>query len=410
MLALDLRRAQFPALAREYNGQPVAYFDGPGGTQVPTVVSAAVTDYLLYHNANTHWVYPTSVETDAAIEGARSAFADLFHARSAEEIVFGNNMTTVTFHLARALGRAWGPGDEVVVTELDHQANVAPWTAIARERGITVRTVRFDPATGELDLDDLARMVGPRTRLVAVGAASNALGTVNDVRTIVGLAHAAGALAFVDAVHFTPHAVVDVQAWGADFLACSAYKMYGTHVGILYGRRDLLATLDVPKLAPAPEAPPERLETGTQNHEGIVGAGAAVDFLASLAPTGKGERGTRRERLVAAMTMLHEEGQALVARLWSGLAALPAVRLYGPGPDRPRTATLSFSVGDMDSGDVARRLVERGLFLSDGDFYASTVVERLGMERRGLVRAGCSCYTSVSEVDRLIHGVAALCD
>jgi cysteine desulfurase family protein (TIGR01976 family) len=370
------------------------------------VVSAAVTDYLLHHNANTYWEFPTSAETDAMIAGARGAFADLFHARSPDEIVFGNNMTTVTFHLARALGRGWGPGDEVVVTELDHQANVAPWTAIARERGITVRTARFDPATGELDLDDLARLIGPRTRLVAVGGASNALGTVNDVTTVGRLAHAAGALVFVDAVHLAPHAVVDVQAWDSDFLACSAYKMYGTHVGILYGRRELLARADAPKLAPAPDTPPERLETGTQNHEGIAGAAAAVEFLASLAPAD----GTRRDRLVAAMTMLHQEGQELIGRLWNGLAAVPGVRLFGPGPDRQRTATLSFVVDGLDSGDVARQLAAEGIFASNGDFYATTVLARLGIGQSGLVRAGCACYTTVSEVNRLIHAVAGMCD
>jgi cysteine desulfurase family protein (TIGR01976 family) len=403
---LATRRALFPALAREHAGRPVAYFDGPGGTQVPMAVSAAVSDYLLHHNANTDWVYPTSVETDAMLAEARLAFRDLFHARSSDEIVFGNNMTTLTFHLSRALGRGWGAGDEVVVTDLDHQANVAPWTAIARERGITVRTAPFDPATGELDVEALARLIGPRTRLVAVGAASNALGTVNDVKTIVGLAHAAGALAFIDAVHFAPHAVIDVQAWGCDFLACSAYKMYGTHVGVLYGKRELLATLDVPKLLPASDAPPERLETGTQNHEGIVGAGAAVDFLASLAPAG----GSRRDRLVAAMTLLHDEGQVLVTRLWNGLAALPGVRLFGPQPNRPRTATLSFAVGQLESVEVAKHLAQDGVFVSNGDFYATTVIERLGMTAPGLVRAGCACYTTVSEVDRLIHSVAGLCD
>jgi cysteine desulfurase family protein (TIGR01976 family) len=367
-------------------------------------VAAAVRDYLLHHNANTDWVFPTSVETDAVIAGARGAFRDLFNARSADEVVFGNNMTTLAFHLARSLGRAWGAGDEVVVTELDHQANVAPWMAIARERGITVRTARFDPVTGELDLDDMARLVGPRTRLVAVGAASNALGTVNDVAAVVGLAHAAGALAFVDAVHFAPHAVIDVQAWDADFLACSAYKMYGTHVGILYGKRELLASLDVPKVVPASDAPPERVETGTQNHEGIAGAAAAVEFLASLAPGGA----SRRARLVAGMGMLRDEGQALVTRLWMGLAPLPGVRLYGPPPSRPRTATLSFTVDGVASRDVARALAAEGIFVSDGDFYASTVIERFG--GKGMVRAGCACYTTVSEIDRLIHSVARLCD
>jgi selenocysteine lyase/cysteine desulfurase len=239
---------------------------------------------------------------------------------------------------------------------------------------------------------------------VAVGAASNALGTVNDVAAVVSLAHAAGALAFVDAVHFAPHAVIDVQAWDADFLACSAYKMYGTHVGILYGKRELLASLDVPKVVPASDAPPERVETGTQNHEGIAGAAAAVEFLASLAPGGA----SRRARLVAGMGMLRDEGQALVTRLWMGLAPLPGVRLYGPPPSRPRTATLSFTVDGVASRDVARALAAEGIFVSDGDFYASTVIERFG--GKGMVRAGCACYTTVSEIDRLIHSVARLCD
>jgi cysteine desulfurase family protein (TIGR01976 family) len=406
---IDARRARFPALARQQAGRPVAYFDGPGGTQVPLDVANAVSDYLLHHNANTAWVFPTSVETDAMIASARSAFQDLFHARSSDEIVFGNNMTTLTFHLARALGRGWGPGDEVVVTELDHQANVAPWAAIAKERGITVRTAPFDPTTGELDLDDVARLITSRTRLVAVGAASNALGTVNDVNAIVDLAHDSGALAFIDAVHFAPHAMMDVQAWGCDFLACSAYKMYGPHLGVLFGKHELLFNIDVPKLVPAPDTPPDRLETGTQNHEGIAGALAAVNFLASIAPL-EGAHPSRRESLVATMTMLHEEGQALVTRLWDGLSALPGVRLYGPPPTRPRTATLSFSIDGIDSHDVAAQLAADGLFVSNGDFYASVAVARLGMGGPGVVRAGCACYTTVSEVDRLIQCVAALCD
>jgi cysteine desulfurase family protein (TIGR01976 family) len=401
------RRHHFPALARVEHGLPVAYFDGPGGTQVPTVVIEAVADYLAHHNANTHWSFPSSGETDRIIHEARSAFADLLHARSPSEIVFGNNMTTLTFHLARALGRGWGPDDEVVVTELDHQANVAPWTALARERGITVRTAPFDPESGELDLDDLARALGPRTRLVAVGAASNALGTVNDIPRIVGMAHAAGALAFVDAVHYAPHAPTDVRQWDCDFLACSAYKMYGPHVGVLYGREQLLATLDVPKLAPAPDSVPDRMETGTLNHEGIAGARAAVDFLASLSHV-KG--GTRRSQLVASMAMLHDEGQALVTRLWNGLAAIPGVRLFGPTPDRPRTSTLSFTVKGRETDEVVKHLVTRAIFASHGNFYASTAVARLPVGPSGLIRLGCACYTDVSEIDRVLTAVAELAD
>ena len=240
-------RSHFPALDRRHLGHPVAYFDGPGGTQVPRGVVQGMSDYLLHHNANTHWAYPTSIETDAIIDEARATLADFLNASPAE-IAFGQNMTSLTFHLARALGREWGPGDEVVVTELDHRANVDPWLALEKDRGITVRMARVDVATGMLDVDHLASLLGPRTRLVAVGAASNALGTVTDIARVTRLAHDAGALAFVDAVHFAPHNLVDVQAIGCDFLACSAYKFYGPHIGILYGKRALLERVDVPKL------------------------------------------------------------------------------------------------------------------------------------------------------------------
>ena len=395
-------REQFPALARCHNGQPVAYFDGPGGTQVPLAVGQAMTDYLYHHNANTDWAYPSSEETDAMIHAAREAAADLFNASPAE-VVFGANMTTLTFHVARALGRGWKAGDEVIVTDLDHQGNVAPWRAIERERGITIRVVPFDPATGELDLADFSRLLSPRTRLVAIGAASNALGTVNDVAAVARLARAAGALVFVDAVHYAPHAVIDVKAWDCDFLACSAYKFYGPHVGVLYGRRELLEALDVPKLDPAPNEAPERLETGTLNHEGIVGTHAAIEFLASL-----GRGATRRERLVDAMTMLDREGQRLVARLWRGLEQFPLVRLYGPPPGRPRTATLSFAYRHMLPRAVAERLAGSAIFASSGDFYASTVIARVGHAPEGLVRAGCACYTTEEEVDRFIAAVGRL--
>lgn len=395
-------RARFPALRRTHAGRPVAYFDGPGGTQVPAEVAAAMQEYLLHHNANTHWAFPTSEETDHQLAEARAALADYLGAGN-DEIAFGANMTTLTFHLARALGRGWGPGDEVIVTELDHHANVAPWQALARELGITLKWLTVDPATGELDLAQLERMLTPAVRLLAIGAASNALGTVTDVSRAVGLARAAGALSFVDAVHFAAHGKVDAAKIGCDFLACSSYKFYGPHLGILYGRRALVATLDLPKLMPAPDTPPERLETGTQNHEGIVGARAAVEFIASL-----GEGPDRRTRLDDAGRRLHATGQALVERLWEGLRALPGVRLYGPPPSRPRTPTLSFSVGAVPCERVARHLASRGIFASHGDFYATTVVERIGRAADGVVRAGCACYTTPDEVDRLVAAVAEL--
>ena len=392
-------RAYFPALARRHGGKPVAYFDGPGGTQVPREVVDAMADYLLHHNANTHWSYPTSAETDAAIAGARQALADFFNA-SPREVALGNNMTTLTFHVSRALGRKWGPSDEVVVTELDHQANVAPWHALAKERGVTIRTVPFDPKTGELVWGELERAVTAKTRLVAIGAASNALGTVSAVRDAARLAHAKGALCYVDAVHFAAHKVIDVKALECDFLACSPYKFYGPHTGVLYARAEVMQALDVPKLDPAPDTIPDRVETGTQNHEGIVGAGAAVEFLASLA-----SGATRRERLVRTMTALHTRGDTLLARLWDGLTAIPGVRCYGPPPGRPRTPTVSFVVAGVPSTTVAQSLAQDGVFASNGNFYATTVVERLGHSQDGLVRAGCASYTTEEEVDRLLDGV-----
>ena len=401
--SVEAIRARFPALTRRYEELPVAYFDGPGGTQVPDLVVDRMTDYLLHHNANTHWHFPTSLETDAALDGARRALADFLNA-SPKEIAFGNNMTTITFHVARALGREWGTGDEIVVTELDHHANVAPWRALARERGVTVRTVKMR-TEGQVDWEDFERVVGPKTRLVAMGAASNALGTFSDVARAAALVHAHGGLMFVDAVHYAPHTLVDVRALGCDLLACSAYKFYGPHVGVLYGVESLLARLDVPKLDPAPDTAPERLETGTQNHEGIVGAGAAVDFFASLA---EGDGLARRAALEASFAELHARGQALVTALYDGLRAISGVTVYGPAPDRPRTPTVSFVVKDRSSDEVARELVSRGLFLSNGDFYATTVVDRLGHAADGLVRAGCACYTTGEEVERLVQAVSVI--
>jgi cysteine desulfurase family protein (TIGR01976 family) len=396
-------RAHFPALVRREQGVPVAYFDGPGGTQVPTAVADAVRSYLLEHNANTHWAYPTSMETDTLLAEARSVFADFFNASPAD-VSFGNNMTTITFHVARALARGWQRGDEIVVTELDHHANVAPWHAAARDHGLVVRTVRLDPVTFRTDFDDLAHQLGPRTRLLAIGAASNALGTVTDVTRACAMAHEAGALAYVDAVHYAPHQLVDVKAIGCDFLACSSYKFYGPHVGVLYARHDLVQSLDVPKLDPAPEEAPEKLETGTQNHEGIVGAAEAVMYLGTLALGGA----SRRERLARTYAAFHARGDALLARLWEGLGAVQGVTLYGPEPGTPRTPTVVFTLHGHSTEEVARQLARRGVYASNGDFYAATVAERLGRGADGFVRAGAACYTTDEEVERLIEGVRTL--
>lgn len=396
-------RSHFPALERTHEGHAVAYFDGSGGTQVPRRVAEAMVDYLYHHNANTHWEYPTSAETDRALAEARRALADFLNA-APEEIAFGANMTTLTLHLSRALGRRFKSGDEIVVTELDHHANVDPWRGLARDLDLRVRTVKMITETGQLDWDDFKRALESGPKLVAIGAASNALGTISDVRAAVEAAHQAGALAFVDAVHYVPHALADVRAIGCDFLACSAYKFNGPHVGVLYGKQDLLQSLDFHRLLPAPDYAPETAESGTLNHEGIVGAGAAVDFLASLA----GDVGTRRERLAAAFGELHARGLALFEKLWAGLSDIEGVRLYGPSPGIPRTPTAAFTVAGVPSSEVARRLAALGLFVSHGDFYAQTVVERLGLPGEGLVRAGCAAYTTNEEVARLVAGVGAL--
>jgi cysteine desulfurase family protein (TIGR01976 family) len=393
-----------------HEGHAVAYFDGPGGTQVPRAVAEAMSDYLYHHNANTHWAYPTSAETDELLERSRESLADFLGATPGE-IVFGANATTLAFHVSRTLGRTFEAGDEVVVTELDHHANVAPWQALERERGVVLRVVRMKTETGELDWDDFESKINARTKLVAIGAASNALGTVNDLARAGKLVESVCAYMFVDAVHLAPHKLVDVRALRCDFLVCSAYKFYGPHVGALFCRRELLESLPFPKLIPAPDYAPEVAETGTQNHEGIVGAGAAVDFLASLSrgnPTAPLGVSARRERLRAAFDALHARGDELTKLLWEGLSEIEGVKLYGPGPERQRTPTVAFTVEGVTSTEVARRLASRGLFLSHGDFYAATVVERLELGEEGLVRAGCACYTSREEVERLVAGVGEI--
>ena len=407
-------RAQFPALEREHNGYPVAYLDAPGGTQTPRVVVDAVTDYLLNHNANTHWEYPTSHETDAMIESARHTFADFLNA-SANEIVFAANTTSMIYHLSRALGRTLGPGDEIVITELEHHANVAPWQALVSERGVTLNVAQMDPESGQLDWNDFERLVNQRTKVIAFGAGCNALGTVNDYRRAVQLAHSVGALALVDAVHYAPYFLCDVKEIDCDFLTCSAYKFYGPHISVFYGKKDLLESVDFPKLQPAPDTAPERVEVGTLSHEGIAGAAAAVDFYASLVgvriPTRRDSdriaalTPNRRELLHDAFAGLRAHSSPQVRVLWDSLARIDGVRLYGPPPDVERTPTVSFIVKNVASTEVARRLAERGLFVSHGDFYAQTVVDRLGLQPEGLVRVGCACYTSDDEVERLIEAV-----
>jgi cysteine desulfurase family protein (TIGR01976 family) len=398
-------RRDFPVFEREIGGRPIAFFDGPAGSQVPRQVAQAIAEYLTLHNANTQGQFATSIETDEIIADARRAMAD-FVGGAPDEIVFGANMTTLTFHLSRSLSRVWGPGDEVIVTALDHQANVAPWRRMAADAGMEVRVVPFDRETLQLDYEALEAMLSPRTRLLAIGAASNAVGTINDVPRAAEMARAAGALTFVDAVHYAPHRRIDVATLGCDFLACSSYKFFGPHAGVLWAKRELLDRFEPYKVPPAPNAAPDRWETGTQNHEGIAGIGAAVDWIASIAGEGALDRREALDRSFAAMEA-HES--ALFRCLEDGLRALPGVRFHGVARGHPRTPTAAFTVEGVSPEEVARRLGRAGVFAGDGDFYATTVCDTLGLsDSGGLVRAGVAPYTTEDDVRRLLDGVAEI--
>ena len=396
-------RARFPAFERVHGGHRAAFFDGPGGTQVPRSVGEAMTEYLFGHMANTHWSFPTSLETDRMLVTARETIADFVNGRP-DEIAFGQNMTSLTFHLARTFCRQWnGPDTEIVVTELDHGSNVAPWTSIAHERGITIRTVKMCPESGQLDWDDLKAALTPRVKLLAIHNASNVLGTITDVTRATQMARDVGAEVFVDAVHSAPHELVDVKAIGCDFLACSAYKFYGPHIGILWDKRELIEALDPPQLSTASRVSPERIQTGTQSHESIMGAAAAVNFIASLGRGGA----TRRHAIESAYEILEQRSKVLFAELWSGLSAIPGVTDYGPPPGMPRTPTVSFTVDRHRTAAVSAALGERGVFLSHGNFHGPAVARRL-KAYDGFVRAGCSCYTTAEEIERLVEGVRAV--
>ena len=400
-------RADVPALRRMEGGLPVAYFDGPGGTQVPAVVADTVRNHLLDHNANAGWGFPTSREATGATEAFRRAAADFLGGRP-DEVVFGPNMTTLTVRFAEALARRLEPGDEILVTRLDHRANVDPWRRVAAARDLVVRSVPFD-RHGVLDSDALASLLGPRTRLAAVTAAANAIGSVVQLPAVRELTRSAGALLYVDAVHAAPHLPVDVDAIGCDALVCSPYKFYGPHGGVLWIRSDLLAELDTPRLGPAPDTGPARWEIGTPSFEAMAGTTAAIDWLAGLA-TGRATSDGRRQRLGNALRGLHARGEALGRRLWEGLREIEGIRLFGPEPGMPRTPTVSFVLERVASDVVARRLAEEhAVFVSHGNFYAPDVLSDLDVrDATGLVRAGCACYTTVEEIDRLLSGVEAI--
>jgi cysteine desulfurase family protein (TIGR01976 family) len=407
---LDYVRGQFPALRRTVDGLPAAYLDGPGGTQVPRRVLEAVTDYLVNHNCNIHGVFATSEETDAIIEGSRGAMAD-FLGCDADEVSFGANMTTLTILLAQGIARTLKPGDEVLITELDHEGDRGPWQLLA-ERGIVIREAPVDLATCTIDWDGWQALLSEKTKLVAMGYASNATGTVNDVKRAAEAAHAVGALMFVDAVHFALHGSIDVRDIGCDFLACSAYKFFGPHIGCLYVRRDANDHVDPLKLRAQEDRAPYRFETGTLNHEGLAGAGEAVEFIADLGRHHADDPASvagRRDAVVAGMHAIEAYEQPLAARLIEGLGALPGVRVYGPPAGHPRTSTVSFTVAGAKSPDVARALGAKGLFVWDGDFYAVRLVEKLGLvDQGGLVRVGLAPYNTAGEVERVIAAVAEL--
>jgi cysteine desulfurase family protein (TIGR01976 family) len=407
---LDHVRGQFPALRRVVNGFPAAYLDGPGGTQVPQRVLDAVTDYLVNHNCNIHGVFATSEETDAIIEGSRHAMAD-FLGCDADEVSFGANMTTLTILLAQGIARTLKPGDEVLITELDHEGDRGPWQLLA-DRGIVVREAPVDLATCTIDWDGWQALLSEKTKLVAMGYASNATGTVNDVKRAAEAAHTVGALMFVDAVHFALHGSIDVRDIGCDFLVCSAYKFFGPHIGCLYVRRGANNHVEPLKLRAQEDDAPYRFETGTLNHEGIAGAGEAVEFIADLGRHHADDPARvagRRDAVVAGMHAIEAYEQPLAAHLIESFSALPGVRVYGPPAGHPRTSTVSFTVTGTKAPDVARALAAKGLFVWDGDFYAVRLVEKLGLgDQGGLVRVGLAPYNTGDEVERVIAAVTEL--
>ncbi len=414
--ALDIRwvRSQFPSLAQDVNGHPAAFLDGPGGTQVPQRVIDAISAYLGRDNSNTGGAYRTSRTTDAMLADARAAMADFLHC-GADEIVFGPNMTTLTFAIARAIGRDLGPGDEILVTRLDHDANVAPWLAL-EEKGVAIRWAEIHEDDCTLDLSDLASKINARTKLVAFGYASNAVGTLNPVAEIVRMAHAAGALTYVDAVHFGPHGLIDVASLDCDFLACSTYKFFGPHVGVLFGKRTHLSRLHPYKVRPLSDAIPNRWEWGMLNHEGIAGITACVEYLAELGRRARPQAGTRRAAIVAAFETIHRYEQGLMDRLITGLLQIPKLKIYGithSARFKQRCPTLAVrAIGQTANQTplaLSRKLGALGLFTKDGNYYALNLTERLGVENYGgFLRIGLVHYNTAEEVDLLLTTLPAL--
>ena len=408
MFDVEEVRGQFPALSEQFDGRPAVFFDNPGGTQTHESVIEAMVDYLTRRNSNTHGQFETSRRTDAVIEGAHGAAADLLGCE-ADEVIFGNNMTSLAFHVSRSLAGELGPGDEVLVTRLDHDANVMPWALAAEERGARVRWADVDVESGTLDMEDVRRQITAETKLVAVGYASNATGTVNDVGTIMGWAGEAGALTFVDAVQYAPHGLIDVKALGCDFLACSSYKFFGPHSGQLYGKREQLERLEAYRVRPAGDRPPDKWETGTQNHEGMAGVTAAIDYLAGLGVEygGAGPAESRRGKLEAAWKVIGAYERMLTERLIEGLLSVPGIRIYGLTERADmgrRVATVALRKRGTTPARLARALADENIFAWDGNFYALSMSERMGVEGSGgWLRLGLAHYNTVDEIERCVR-------
>ena len=395
-------RKDFPALERTHNGQPLAYFDGPGGTQVPNAVIGAVADYYRRYNANIHGMFVTTNETDAMLQSAREAMADFLGAQSWRCISFGANMTTLNYALAHAIAKTMREGDEIVVTQLDHEANRGPWLNL-RQYGVIVREVAL-LQNGTLDYDDMCEKINERTKVVAIGMSSNAIGTANDIATARRLSKEAGALLVLDAVHYAPHHPIDVQELDPDFLLCSAYKFYGPHVGILYSRPGALDALDTDALSTQEPEAPYKIETGTLNHASIAGALAAVDYLASY-----GLGATRREKIVSAMRAIAAYEHDLATYYYEEVEKIPGVSVVGPNFDAARVPTVSITIDGIEPIEAARQLGEASICVWDGDFYAARAIEILGLkERGGVLRTGISMYNTIEEVERLLEGIKTL--
>ncbi len=406
---LDLTwvRSQFPSLAQTIDGNPAVFFDGPGGTQVPLRVIEAIAGYLQSHNANTNGAYQTSRNTDRVIAGARAAMADFLNC-DADEVVFGANMTTLTFAMSRAIGRELKAGDEILLTHLDHDANISPWQAL-EERGIVIRFANINEDDCTLEMEDLARKINPRTKLVAVGYASNAVGTINDVKEIVGLAHRNGVLAYIDAVHYAPHGPIDVRTLDCDFLVCSTYKFYGPHMGVLYGKREHLNRLQPYKVRANTNAIPNCWEWGTLNHECIAGIAACVEYLADLGRTANPVASNRRTALLSAYDVIQQHERALAKAMLNGLLSIPGLKLYGisdPARLDQRCPTFAVRIAGHTPLELATKLGDRGFFTWDGNYYALNLTERLDVEKDGgFLRIGLAHYNTPEEVTRFISAL-----